>query len=1115
MAREAVREDAASGRQQGVDERHIKKEGSGGQAGPSPSQDIRYSDSQDVRYSQDASCSQGSQDVRYSQDGQDVRYCQDARYNPPPRGGAGGGRQQQKQHQGGGQLQAQDQGLGQGEAKRRSRGGKNRSKGEGKGEGNCENGGWTPKALQAAEGAEAEAGDEGAECGTAAPTGEGGAKSKRSGRSRGGRGGTVGGGGGGGGTGGGGGGNGGSKERSKRVGNGGGKGGAGGIPEGGEAEGDILGGGDGERQLGEVREPPASGISSKIRKFIQAYDETLDINHLVAAYDAFEGSHNEGNGVCDGHTLHLLLMSLTRVSQLSKAHKVIDMAVEHGVCLDVNSIVAIAMSVTQRSQSHKGLRYLRRLIYETLPAEFGEERQYFFFRHASFIFSELMAEADASFGRMENRESSTLVGSGHTELGIEMDWDKSSRHSYVLFNRLDEKGKQVYAPTVSTMGFMRTDVCLLSYDIGHPDMISRVPCDYDRVRDGAEVEVTASASQPNTLAPLTVRLLSPAKAPIEPGMVWRIDRLASRDQMRRMLQALRVVLASPEAGMDVQPAKELRELLLVPNEKTLTEVGKTELQYNTMDYNKHKMAGVEAFQRDARESYAHRLNKSQLDALTLATTRRLTLIQGPPGTGKTTTAVQIVSALVKYGLADLPILVTADSNTAVDNLVRGIAKDGLNVIRVGRPESIREDVKQYSLDSRYKELKKVQVICATCIGVSGSTLEKVRFSTVLIDECTQAAESAALVPLARGCQQAVLIGDQCQLPPTVLSDVAQNENLGESLFTRLVTQGVKPTMLDTQYRMNPLICEFASAAFYNGRLQNGVAHMSRKPPEGFPWPQRQMPVAFVNLERSEEKREGSSYINPAEAEKVLWALQEVSSKELNPEDIGIVTPYKGQVNYIKKLIRERPDLQRFRTGLEVESVDGFQGEEKEVIIFGAVRSNREGKVGFLSDWRRLNVMLTRARRGCIIIGSRSTLVSDPLWKEWLLWAAARGAICGEAAKGTWVPRYLVDDRDGMWTVKAQFDEAPVFVAAAPSSAAASPAPPEAEVLDSWEDLISPVGSPVGSPTHGSPTHGSPGGSPTQAKESTSAALADGLPEALFDGITVEEDGITIVPFSHS
>merc|ERR1740121_1391615 len=467
---------------------------------------------------------------------------------------------------------------------------------------------------------------------------------------------------------------------------------------------------------------------------------------------------------------------------------------------------------------------------------------------------------------------------------------------------------------------------------------------------------------------------------------------------------------------------------------------------------KARNAALKSFQEaGSLECYTASLNKSQVEALTRACTQRITLIQGPPGTGKTTTAVQIVSALVQYGLVELPMLVTADSNTAVDNLVKGIGKKGLNVVRVGRPESIREDVKAYALDGRWKQLKSAEVVCATCIGASGTTLDKIRFGTVLIDECTQAAESAALVPLARGCQQVILIGDQCQLPPTVLSDVAENENLGESLFTRLVTQGVRPVLLDTQYRMHPLIAEFASAAFYNGRLQNGVSHMTRIPPEGFAWPSRQMPVAFVNLEQGEEKREGATYINPREAERTLAALAEVCKNDVvKPEDVGLVTPYKGQVNYIKKLIRERPALAKFRSGLEVESVDGFQGQEKEVIIFCAVRNNRDGKVGFLSDWRRLNVMLTRARRGCIVIGSKPTLNQDPLWQEWLKWATARGAICGESAKGTWVPRYLVDDRDGVWTVKASIVEE---AAKGVSGTAAGPVAAKAEVPKEPEEVL--------------------------------------------------------------
>eukprot|EP00931_Biecheleriopsis_adriatica_P016607 TRINITY_DN1218_c0_g1_i1.p1 TRINITY_DN1218_c0_g1~~TRINITY_DN1218_c0_g1_i1.p1 ORF type:complete len:1123 (+),score=295.67 TRINITY_DN1218_c0_g1_i1:41-3370(+) len=816
-------------------------------------------------------------------------------------------------------------------------------------------------------------------------------------------------------------------------------------------------------------------LAAKIRKHLQTFEEGLDVEDLGKAYAAFEEAHTSGEGICDAMATTLLLVNLTKTNRLPNCHKVIDAVVAEKMWLDPNNIVTIALSVSQRSQSHKALRYLRRLIYECLPEDFGQETVQFFDRHLSFIFSELMAEADGSFCRMENRDSSTLVNLGHTELDVQMDWTKSSGTTLVLFNRKGEKGN-VYQPTVFGMGFQRTDVALLSFDISHPDVAKGVSHDYDRIRDGAEVEVMNAGSQEKQAA-LGVRLTSPPRVPLQPNMIYRLDRLASTDQTRRMLEALKVVLRKP--GSDVQansmmPNEVLRKLILCPVEKTLSQAGLSDLPTQTLDIskNKHKQDGLAAFQQESKHAYAHLLNKSQIEALTLSATRRLTLIQGPPGTGKTTTAVQIVSAMVQYGLVDLPVLVTADSNTAVDNLVKGIAKTGVTLVRVGRPEAIREDVKQYALDGRWKDLKKAEVVCATCIGASGTTLDKVRFPTVLVDECTQAAETAAMVPIARGCQQAILIGDQCQLPPTVLSDVAETENLGESLFTRLVTQGVRPCLLDTQYRMHPLVAEFASAAFYNGRLQNGVSHIHRQPPAGFPWPQRHMPVAFINLEKCEEKREGhgSSYINTAEAEKTMWALLEVcKGGKIGPEDVGIVTPYKGQVRLLKKLINERPGLQKFRSGLEVESVDRFQGQEKEVIIFCAVRNNREGKVGFLCDWRRLNVMLTRARIGLIVIGSKSTLMSDPLWHEWLIWASARGAICGESAKGSWTPKYLVDDRDGIWTIKQNVIEE-VTSGTVPKVVAPGEKVEvkEEELLDSWEDMESPVLSPANVSAKGSP-----------------------------------------------
>lgn len=364
---------------------------------------------------------------------------------------------------------------------------------------------------------------------------------------------------------------------------------------------------------------------------------------------------------------------------------------------------------------------------------------------------------------------------------------------------------------------------------------------------------------------------------------------------------------------------------------------------------------------------------------------------------------------------------------------------------------MREEVKKYALEGHWGELKRAEVICATCIGSGGDALDRMRFHTVLIDECTQASESSTLVPIACGCQQLILVGDQCQLPPTVLSQYAQRKHLGESLFHRLVQQGVVPRLLDTQYRMHPYICEFASAAFYNSRLRTGISHTDRQPMEGFAWPVRSIPVCFIPVDKSIETKEGTSYINPAEAEKVISVLNQLQiGIQVNVENAGVVTPYIGQVNYIKRILRDRPACGAYKN-IEVSSVDGFQGREKDAIIFSAVRANKLGKVGFLDDWRRLNVMLTRAKRAMIVIGNRPTLSYDFLWKHWLAWAASRGTILGESAKGKWNPRYLVDGTYGMINPDDLEDEE--IIEEKKIDDPVGPSEPMWEEVDNWEDIV--------------------------------------------------------------
>jgi len=363
------------------------------------------------------------------------------------------------------------------------------------------------------------------------------------------------------------------------------------------------------------------------------------------------------------------------------------------------------------------------------------------------------------------------------------------------------------------------------------------------------------------------------------------------------------------------------------------------------------------------------------------------------------------------GEAPSPILATSDSNIAVDNLVEGCAAVGLSVVRLGRPEAIRPELLRYCIDrppssyssggntyissSAYKErlktLKNAQVICCTCIGSGGDILDSMTFDRVLVDEATQATEPAVLVPFMRGCRQLVLVGDHCQLPPTVLSTRAEEEGHGVPLFSRMVACGVPPYMLDTQYRMHPCIAMFPSDLFYGGKLRNGVSAPERRPLAGFPWPREEFPVAFIPV-HGVEMDDGVSKYNDLEAEAACRAVQALlEGGQCTVSDIAVCTPYAAQARLIRRMTRQLMGA----TGppyIEVSSVDGFQGREKEAVVFSAVRSNDYGAIGFTSDWRRVNVSFTRARRALIVIGNDVTLRrGDPdTWSPWLAWADAHG-----------------------------------------------------------------------------------------------------------------------------
>ncbi|KAL3148087.1 hypothetical protein ABBQ38_15521 [Trebouxia sp. C0009 RCD-2024] len=296
-----------------------------------------------------------------------------------------------------------------------------------------------------------------------------------------------------------------------------------------------------------------------------------------------------------------------------------------------------------------------------------------------------------------------------------------------------------------------------------------------------------------------------------------------------------------------------------------------------------------------------------------------------------------------------------------------------------------------------------QVVAATCVGAGDSRLAGRTFRLCALDEASQATEPASLIPLLCNCEAAVLVGDPCQLPPTVVSLRAGEAGLGVSMMERLQAAGVAVQMLKTQYRMHPVLASWPSSTFYGNQLLSHPTPAERKPPQGFPWPVPGLPIAFLACPGQERRTAlissstaGTSYQNDQEALAVLKVLQQLlsGSDALQAKDIGVITPYTGQVRAIRAALeQQRPSL---ATGqLDVKSVDGFQGQEKDVIIFSAVRANEQGRVGFLSDRRRLNVALTRARRGLIVIGSKITLSHDPTWRSWIWWVSSKKALVAE------------------------------------------------------------------------------------------------------------------------
>lgn len=442
----------------------------------------------------------------------------------------------------------------------------------------------------------------------------------------------------------------------------------------------------------------------------------------------------------------------------------------------------------------------------------------------------------------------------------------------------------------------------------------------------------------------------------------------------------------------------------------------------------------------------------QLAVNRIVSAQQLAIVHGPPGTGKTTTLVQAVRALIKQH--GKQILVVAPSNTAVDLLSEKLADEGLNVLRIGNPARVSEKLFSLTLDSKMachasikevKDLKKqaaeyknmahkykrnfgraekeqrkalfdeahkimkavsnteqyimddlidkAQVITATLVGASHYTIKDRKFDTVVIDEAGQALEPACWIPILKA-KKVILAGDHCQLSPTIKSHEAARAGLATTLLEKCVA--LHPSaivLLEEQYRMNAQIMNYSSSLFYEGKLR---AHESVADHLLFP---EDRALNFVDTAGCgfEEQMEGTSTYNTEEAVFLIKHLAQLAG-QLTPiynaqnfPSIAIISPYKHQIHILKDLLLNHPVLQPYTAKISVNTIDSFQGQERDIVYIGMTRSNAEGVIGFLSDIRRMNVAMTRARKKLVVIGDSATLSRLPFYADFITYAEKSGA----------------------------------------------------------------------------------------------------------------------------
>ncbi|MBY0426995.1 MAG: IGHMBP2 family helicase, partial [Cytophagales bacterium] len=275
-------------------------------------------------------------------------------------------------------------------------------------------------------------------------------------------------------------------------------------------------------------------------------------------------------------------------------------------------------------------------------------------------------------------------------------------------------------------------------------------------------------------------------------------------------------------------------------------------------------------------------------------------------------------------------------------------------------------------------LESADAITCTLVGATHYTINHLKFKTVVIDEAGQAMEPATWIPITKA-EKVVLAGDPFQLPPTVKGTAAAKAGLGTSLLEVCIKNGLKSSLLDTQYRMNATIMGFSNLWFYQNKL---TAH-----PSAIDQALDEFPLEFIDTAGCSYDEEINpstvSFFNKGEADILQKHLQNLRQSHPEPLSFGLISPYREQVRYLETLLGNLPHT-------DIQTVDGFQGNEKDVIYISLVRSNDKGEIGFLMDYRRMNVAMTRARKKLVIIGDSATIGQDKFYKAFLEYAEKHG-----------------------------------------------------------------------------------------------------------------------------